>query len=185
MHIKYMHIKSPKHQQALPCTCAGEGRPSWSSNLVYAHFFQAVSVSSQKRLVISLKISFFCPSSLRAEIIPEKSSLWALEISRGSERRMKARTEVSPTYCLLEKVKPPPHTPVFPPQEHRNPILFYSPQCSILVMAGRGTLHRKGVGALLARSMTRPWSQWINPWLTLLPLATTRQKKEISLEDAA
>lgn len=118
-----MHIRFPKHQQALLHACAGEQeRPSWSLDVVDVHSFQAVAVGSQKRSVISLKLNFFFPNSLRAQIIPEKSSLWTLEISRGSERRRKARTEVSPIQCLLERVKPPPHTPVFPPQEHRNPI---------------------------------------------------------------
>lgn len=150
-----MHIKSPKHQRALPYNCAGEQeRPSWSSNLVDAHPFQAVAVGSQKRLVISLKLNFFCPNSLRAQIMPEKSSLWTLEISRGSERRRKARTEVSPTHCLLERVRPPPHSLVFPPQEYRNPILSHFPESRIPVMAVRGALHWRDVGVLLTPSMS-------------------------------
>lgn len=148
------------------------------------HFFQAVAVGSQKRLVISLKLNFFCPKSLRAQIIPEKSSLWTLEISRGSERSMKARTEVSPTHCLLEKVRPSPHTPVFPPQEQRNPVLSYSPQTSVHVMAVKGALHWKGVEVVLARCRRDLGHDGYNPLFTLLPLATTQQRKKISLENA-
>lgn len=147
------------------------------------HFFQVVAVGSQKRLVISLKLNFFCPNSLRPQIIPEKSSLWTLEISRGSERRMKARTEVSPTHCLLERVRPPPHNRFLSTgAEISHSVLF--PQSSIHVMAVRGALHWKGVGVVLTRSRRDLGHDGYNPLFTLLPLATTQQRKKISLENA-
>lgn len=141
-------------------------------------FLQTVAVGLQKRLIISLKLNFFCPDSLRAQAIPEKSSLRTLEISRGSERRMKARAEVLPTHCKLERVRAPPQTPVFPPQEHRNPVLSHSPQSSIRVTAVRGALHRMGVGALLARSPSRPWSRWMQSLAHTSPLGNRTAKKE-------